>query len=139
MTQTRVDEHNRLAWEIAAEQAYQWSVPVTAQDLEEAKKHLKLKVTPTSLIPDEWLKALAPYHGKKVLLLAGGGGQQGPLLAAAGFEVVILDISANQLKIDQKVFDEHELKGEFIEGLIGTAGVDHIVKTVEHQNKTVQI
>jgi len=30
-------------------------------------------------------------------------------------------------------------KGEFIEGLIGTAGVDHVKKNVEHLNKTVQI
>jgi small GTP-binding protein len=30
-------------------------------------------------------------------------------------------------------------KGEFVEGLIGTAGVDHVKKNVEHLNKTVQI
>jgi hypothetical protein len=30
-------------------------------------------------------------------------------------------------------------KGEFAEGLIGTAGVDHVMKNVEHLNKTVQI
>ena len=30
-------------------------------------------------------------------------------------------------------------KGDFIEGLIGTAGVDHVAKNVEHLNKTVQV
>lgn len=30
-------------------------------------------------------------------------------------------------------------KGEFLEGLIGTAGVDTVAKTIEHLNKTVQI
>ena len=30
-------------------------------------------------------------------------------------------------------------KGEFVEGLVGTAGVDHVKKNVEHLNKTVQI
>ena len=28
-------------------------------------------------------------------------------------------------------------KGEFLEGLIGTAGVDTVAKTIEHLNKTV--
>jgi len=30
-------------------------------------------------------------------------------------------------------------KGEFAEGLIGTAGVDHVMKNIEHMNKTVKI
>lgn len=30
-------------------------------------------------------------------------------------------------------------KGEFAEALIGTAGVDHVVKNIEHMNKTVHI
>ena len=28
-------------------------------------------------------------------------------------------------------------KGEFIEGLVGTAGVDHFRKNIEHLNKSV--
>lgn len=30
-------------------------------------------------------------------------------------------------------------KGEFAEGLIGTAGVDHVMKNIEHMNKSVKI
>jgi len=41
--------------------------------------------------------------GKNVLCLASGGGQQGPVLAAAGANVTVLDLSESQLEQDRFV------------------------------------
>ena len=47
--------------------------------------------------------------GKDVLCLASGGGQQGPVLAAAGATVTVLDNSARQLAQDRMVADRDGL------------------------------
>ena len=43
------------------------------------------------------------------MCLGSGGGQQGPLLAAAGNDVTVLDISESQLAIDREVASTHDL------------------------------
>ena len=53
-----------------------------------------------SAIPADWLGDL---HGKKVLCLAGAGGLQAPLLACAGAEVTVLDLSQRMLDKDRAV------------------------------------
>lgn len=57
-------------------------------------------------IPSDWLKDI---KGKKVLCLTGAGGLQAPLLACAGAEVTVLDISENMLAKDRKVAAEQQL------------------------------
>ncbi|MDQ0256328.1 2-polyprenyl-3-methyl-5-hydroxy-6-metoxy-1,4-benzoquinol methylase [Evansella vedderi] len=42
-------------------------------------------------------------EGLKILCLPSGGGQQGPILAAAGADVTVIDISKKQLEQDGKV------------------------------------
>lgn len=116
MCPNSVDEHNKVAWDLAADDALQWSIPVTKDDISRARMDLSLKVTPTNPIPGKWLNTIKPFSGKRALLLAGAGGQQGPLLAAAGFDVVILDISKNQLSIDEKLLKEFGLRGKCIQG-----------------------
>ncbi len=51
--------------------------------------------------PRDWFPA--DLAGSAVLCLASGGGQQGPVLAAAGAEVTVLDNSPRQLARDQEV------------------------------------
>ncbi|MEO1529804.1 MAG: class I SAM-dependent methyltransferase [Planctomycetota bacterium] len=51
----------------------------------------------------------------RVLVLAGGGGHQGPLLAAAGARVMVVDFSGEQLAIDRRVADEHGLTIETLQ------------------------
>jgi SAM-dependent methyltransferase len=51
-----------------------------------------------------------------VLCLASGGGQQGPLLAAAGAQVVVFDNSARQLGQDRLVAERDGLDIETIQG-----------------------
>ena len=51
-----------------------------------------------------------------MLCLASGGGQQGPLLAAAGAQVVVFDNSARQLGQDRLVAERDGLEIETIQG-----------------------
>ncbi len=48
--------------------------------------------------------------GSRVLCLAAGGGRQGPLYAAAGADVTVVDLSERQLEIDRQVAAERELR-----------------------------
>jgi len=50
---------------------------------------------------DEWLRH-EPLQGKALLCLGAGGGRQGPLHAAAGADVTVVDISERQLDHDRK-------------------------------------
>lgn len=55
---------------------------------------LQVSLTGAKYVPESWFPSL---KGKKVLGLASGGGQQGPVFAAHGAEVTILDISDSQI------------------------------------------
>lgn len=48
--------------------------------------------------------------GWKVLCLAAGGGRQGPLYAAAGAEVTVVDLSDEMLRLDRQVAQQRGLK-----------------------------
>lgn len=97
--------HNRQAWdrlvasksrftEVAVEQAF--SDPLRAVD------------------QAGWLgESIA---GKRVLCLAAGGGRQGPLYAAAGARVTVLDISEEMLRLDRQVASERKLKMNIVQG-----------------------
>jgi SAM-dependent methyltransferase len=50
---------------------------------------------------DEWLRS-EPLRGKALLCLGAGGGRQGPLHAAAGANVTVVDVSERQLDHDRK-------------------------------------
>ena len=54
-------------------------------------------------------------RGKRVLCLAAGGGKHGPLYAAAGGIVTVVDISAAQLELDRQVAAERRLALKTIE------------------------
>jgi SAM-dependent methyltransferase len=74
-------------------------MPVDEAVIDRARKGiLELHLTPTKQIPASWIQNIAQ---KKLLGLASAGGQQGPILAAAGARVTIVDLSPEQLKQDQ--------------------------------------
>lgn len=84
-----------------AEADVNWSQPATSEQLQSAREgKLTLPFGPNSTIPAEWLGDL---HGKKVLCLAGAGGLQAPMLACAGAEVTVLDLSERMLDRDRAV------------------------------------
>ncbi|GIO96956.1 putative methyltransferase YbaJ [Paenibacillus lautus] len=94
-------KHNQDNWELKVKQQNQWTVPVSSEEIQNARMgDWSIIVTSTKPVPKEWFPELS---GKNVLCLASGGGQQGPILAAAGANVTVLDFSESQLDQDRFV------------------------------------
>ena len=92
---------NRKAWDDMALAGDKYYHAVTTEQLEAARAgDWKIRITPQRPVPREWLE---PTVGQKILCLAGGGGQQAPILAAAGAEVTVFDLSDRQLERDRKI------------------------------------
>ena len=84
-----------------AENDVNWSRPATAEQLQRARYgKLELLFGKDDVIPAEWLGEL---RGKKALCLAGAGGLQAALLACAGAEVTVLDLSERMLDRDREI------------------------------------
>jgi SAM-dependent methyltransferase len=96
-----VRSYNRVAWDLEVERGNPWTVPVTSDVVAAARAgDVRVKLTPTADVPASWSP---PLRGRRVLCLAGGGGQQGPLFAAAGAEVTVVDNAPRQLAQDRAV------------------------------------
>ncbi|MCO6046404.1 class I SAM-dependent methyltransferase [Aeoliella sp. ICT_H6.2] len=107
-------EHNRKAWDKAVQEQDQWTCPVDTQAIERAKAgELDIVLTPTKSVPMSWFP---PLPQLPTLCLASGGGQQGPLLAAAGCDVVVFDNSPQQLGQDRLVAERDGLQLRTVEG-----------------------
>lgn len=89
---------NQRAWDRMAQVGHALTTPASARELENP-----LKVVDAS----GWLAG--GIRGWKVLCLAAGGGRHGPLYAAAGGEVTVVDLSAAMLARDREVAAEHGL------------------------------
>lgn len=110
----QIKTYNQRAWDLSVLAENRWTVPVSSQQIEEARQgNINIVLTPKKKIPDNWL---SDVRGKRILALASGGGQQAPILAAAGAQVTVLDLSAKQLGQDQKVADREGLDLELIQG-----------------------
>jgi len=106
--------HNREAWDRRVAKGNEWTVPVTAEEVARARAgDWRIVLTPTRPVPREWFPDL---EGARVLCLASGGGQQGPILAAAGGRVTVLDNSPNQLAQDRAVAERDGLEIATVEG-----------------------
>ena len=102
-----VSAHNRQAWDGLVSRGNQWTVPVPDDQIEAARRgSWEVVLTPLKPVPRDWFGELA---GARVLCLAGAGGQQGPILAAAGATVTVLDNSPAQLARDEQVARRHGL------------------------------
>jgi 2-polyprenyl-3-methyl-5-hydroxy-6-metoxy-1,4-benzoquinol methylase len=96
-----VSSHNRDAWDAQVERGNRWTVPVDHDAIEAARRgRLEVLLTDSRRVPAAWFPDL---DGADVLCFASGGGQQGPLLAAAGANVSVLDNSPRQLARDRLV------------------------------------
>jgi len=75
-------------------------------------------------------------RGKRVLCLAAGGGKHGPLYAAAGGIVTVVDISPVQLELDREVAAERRLELKTVEAsmddlmMFGAGEFDIVVQPV---------
>lgn len=84
-----------------------WSAPATPEQLAAARGgDLALLFGYEGAIPADWLGDLM---GKKVLCLAGAGGLQGPMLACAGAEVTVFDLSEQMLQRDRMIAEREGL------------------------------
>jgi SAM-dependent methyltransferase len=107
-------EHNRLAWDKEVESGNRWTIPVSQSEIDEARMgNWEIFLTPTIPVPKEWFPTI---KNSDVLCLASGGGQQGPLLAAAGGYVTVLDYSTRQLERDISVAEDNGLEIATVHG-----------------------
>ena len=101
-------EHNKKAWNRQVEKGNPWTIPVDSDTIADARHgKWELYLTPIRPVPRAWLPTAA---GLDVLCLASGGGQQGPVLAAAGARVTVLDNSPRQLGQDRLVAEREGLR-----------------------------
>jgi SAM-dependent methyltransferase len=109
-----IRQYNREAWNREVEKGNPWTVPVGPEAIAAARRgEWSVVLTPTIPVPRAWFPEL---KGADVLCLASGGGQQGPVLAAAGGRVVVLDNSPRQLAQDRLVAERERLPITTVEG-----------------------
>ncbi len=102
-----IAEHNRRAWDRWVQNGIRWTIPVEDVIIEAARHDTwNVYLTESQPVPREWFP---PLKGAKVLGLAAAGGQQGPILAAAGAAVTLLDNSPAQLASDVHMAKHHNL------------------------------
>jgi SAM-dependent methyltransferase len=101
--------YNRDAWDRRVASGNRWTVPVTSAEVAAARDgSWKVVLTPHKPVPRAWFPD--DLRGLDVLCLASGGGQQGPILAAAGASVTVLDASPGQLAQDRLVAERDGLE-----------------------------
>ncbi|WP_112180466.1 MULTISPECIES: class I SAM-dependent methyltransferase [Paraliobacillus] len=108
-------QQNSNAWDKKVEEGSRYTQSVSSEIIEQSKNgEWEITVTTEKSVPRNWFpKSLA---GLKILCLASGGGQQGPVLAAAGADVTVIDISKKQLKQDEKVAERNGLTLKTVQG-----------------------
>lgn len=107
-------KHNEIAWDNYVAKKDRWTIPVSATEIENAKKgRWDLVLTPKKPVPHNWFPEL---NGLKILGLASGGGQQCPVLSALGADVTVFDNSKEQLQQDKQVSDQFHLNIKTVQG-----------------------
>jgi SAM-dependent methyltransferase len=100
--------YNRGAWDRQVDSGNPWTRPFEPEVIARARAgDWSVVLVGTVPVPREWFPTV--MTGADVLCLASGGGQQGPVLAAAGARVTVLDNSPRQLDGDREVADREGL------------------------------
>jgi len=106
--------YNKSAWDNYVDKNNRWTIPVSEQELENAKNgNWSIVLTPKKSVPHNWFPDL---KGLEILGLASGGGQQCPILAALGANVTVFDNSEKQLQQDKNLSDKFNLDIKTIQG-----------------------
>jgi 2-polyprenyl-3-methyl-5-hydroxy-6-metoxy-1,4-benzoquinol methylase len=101
--------YNRVAWDREVDSGNEWTRPVGPEVIARARAGdwsvvlIGYEAVPRTWWPDD-------LAGTEVLCLGSGGGQQGPVLAAAGAAVTVLDNSLRQLERDREVATREDLE-----------------------------
>lgn len=97
-------DHNRRVWDEMVRDRQRFTRPARDEDF----------AHPLQTIDGlGWLGS--SIHGQRVLCLAAGGGKHGPLYAAAGASVTVVDISPAMLELDREVAKERRLELRTVE------------------------
>lgn len=96
--------HNRAAWDQLARDKNRLAKPARDEDFRDPLQ---------SVDAPGWLGG--DITGQYVLCLAAGGGRQGPLYAAAGAHVTVVDLSPAMLELDQQVARQRQLNLKTVE------------------------
>ena len=117
--------HNKSAWDRLA---------VTGDRLARPAREVDFENPLASIDAPGWLgKSIV---GKRTLCLAAGGGRQGPLYAAAGAMVTVVDVSPAMLELDRDVAHQRKLKLTTIEAsmdylpMLGDQSFDLVIHPV---------
>jgi ubiquinone/menaquinone biosynthesis C-methylase UbiE len=131
-----IRSHNRRAWDGWVDKHSEYTIPVGHEQITAARRgDWYIRLTPTKPVPHKWMPNLAGAH---VLCLASGGGQQGPVLAAAGAIVTVLDNSPRQLEQDRYVAEREGLSVRTVEGdmrdlsMFSDVSFDYVVHPVSN-------
>lgn len=110
-----VRAYNREKWDLQVEHGNPWTIPSSPERIAAARKgDWSVRLTEQKPVPRAWFPQ--DLHGVDILCLASGGGQQGPVLAAAGANVTVLDNSPRQLEQDRMVAKREGLVLITVEG-----------------------
>lgn len=121
----QVYEHNRRVWDTRVRQRLSHTRMASERDLRAPLQAVDAR---------GWLGD--SVAGKRALCLAAGGGLQSVLLAAAGAEVTVVDLSPAMLDQDRRMAARHGLRLRLIEGsmddlsMLGDASFDLVVQPV---------
>lgn len=108
-------KQNSNAWDQKVEEGSRWTKTVSSEEIERSRNgDWNIIVTTEKFVPRNWFPS--SLEELKILCLASGGGQQGPVLAAAGADVTVTDISSKQLEQDQFVAKRDGLQLKTIQG-----------------------
>ena len=117
--------HNRAAWDRLAKKQDRLAKPARDVDFE----------NPLSSVDGPgWLGG--DIRGRRVLCLAAGGGRQGPIYAAAGAIVTVVDLSPVMLELDRSVATERGIELTTVEAsmdnlsMLGNESFDIVIHPV---------
>jgi SAM-dependent methyltransferase len=106
-------EHNARAWDRLAESRAVLAKPAVDEAFGDPRTWLGSGGS-IGAVGRPWLPER--LDGLAVLCLAAGGGKHGPLYAAAGAKVTVLDISSAMLDLDRQVARERKIDLEILQG-----------------------
>lgn len=114
--------HNRAAWDREVDEDNEWTRPVSSDVIAAARTgDWSVVLIGYEPVPRDWFPV--DLAGVDILCLASGGGQQGPVLAAAGATVTVLDNSPRQLSRDEFVARRDDLTVRTVLGDMRDLGV----------------
>lgn len=99
--------HNARAWDLLANDGAALALPAVDAAFADPASWLTRGATGRRWLPES-------LAGLEVLCLAAGGGKHGPLYAAAGARVTVVDLSPAMLELDRQVARERRIALELV-------------------------